>query len=62
MDCDGARLVDHMRHDKKMEGSGTLPFLLLKGIGAAYMTRDVKLDDIAAFLDEELRKDTPIMA
>ncbi len=62
MDCDGARLVDHMRHDKKMEGSGTLPFLLLKGIGAAYMARDVKLDDIAAFLDEELRKDAPIMA
>ncbi|NQZ46815.1 MAG: 3-dehydroquinate synthase, partial [Erythrobacter sp.] len=62
MDCDGARLVDHMRHDKKMEGSGTLPFLLLKGIGAAYMARDVKLDDIAVFLDEELRKDAPIMA
>ncbi|UAB76905.1 3-dehydroquinate synthase [Erythrobacter sp. SCSIO 43205] len=52
--CSGETLVDHMRHDKKMEGSGTLPFLLLKGIGQAYMARDVELSDVAAFLDEEL--------
>ncbi|TRD10047.1 3-dehydroquinate synthase [Erythrobacter insulae] len=52
--CSGEKLVDHMRHDKKME-SGTLPFLLLKGIGQAYLARDVKMDDIAAFLDQELR-------
>lgn len=55
MDCNGERLVDHMRHDKKMESAGTLPFLLLKGIGDAYMARDVALDDVAAFLDEELQ-------
>ncbi|WP_252257589.1 3-dehydroquinate synthase [Erythrobacter aurantius] len=54
MDCDGRRLVDHMLHDKKMESSGTLPFLLMKGIGAAYMARDVALADVAAFLDGEL--------
>ncbi len=53
MQCDGERLVDHMRHDKKME-SDHLPFLLLKGIGAAYMARNVELSDVAAFLDEEL--------
>lgn len=52
--CGGETLVQHMRHDKKMEGSGTLPFLLLKGLGEAYMARDVELSDIAAFLDEEL--------
>ena len=52
--CSGETLVDHMRHDKKMEGSGTLPFLLLKGLGKAYMARDVVLSDVAAFLDEEL--------
>ena len=52
--CSGKTLVDHMRHDKKMEGSGTLPFLLLKGLGEAYMARDVELSDVAAFLDEEL--------
>ena len=54
MDCDGRRLVDHMLHDKKMESSGTLPFLLMKGIGTAYMARDVELADVAAFLDGEL--------
>ncbi len=54
LSCDGARLVDHMRHDKKAEGT-TLPFLLLRAIGNAYVARDVDLADIAAFLDDELR-------
>jgi len=52
--CDGKALVDHMRHDKKME-TGTLPFVLLQGIGEAYLARDVELDDVAAFLDQELQ-------
>lgn len=52
--CDGAALVDHMRHDKKAEGT-TLPFLLLRALGEAYVARDVDLTDIAAFLDEELK-------
>ena len=51
--CDGGSLVDHMRHDKKAEGT-TLPFLLLRALGEAYVARDVDLDDIAAFLDGEL--------
>ncbi|WP_086735731.1 3-dehydroquinate synthase [Erythrobacter colymbi] len=51
--CDGAALVDHMRHDKKAEGR-TLPFLLLRQLGEAYVARDVDLADIAAFLDGEL--------
>jgi 3-dehydroquinate synthase len=51
--CDGAALVDHMRHDKKAEGT-TLPFLLLRGLGDAYVARDVDLADIAAFLDGQL--------
>lgn len=55
LDCDGARLVDHMRHDKKMEGSGKLPFVLLKTLGRAYLARDVELDDVAAFMDEQLQ-------
>ncbi|AOL23757.1 3-dehydroquinate synthase [Erythrobacter litoralis] len=55
MDCTGETLVDHMRHDKKMEGSGTLPFLLLRGIGEAHMARDVDLANVAAFLDEQLQ-------
>ncbi|WP_095011220.1 3-dehydroquinate synthase [Tsuneonella mangrovi] len=52
--CDGAKLVAHMRHDKKMD-AGTLPFILLDGIGKAVVKRDVALDDVAAFLDEELQ-------
>ena len=51
--CNGAVLVEHMRHDKKAEGA-TLPFLLLRALGEAYVARDVELADVAAFLDEEL--------
>ncbi|MBX9897220.1 MAG: 3-dehydroquinate synthase [Qipengyuania sp.] len=54
LDCDGAALVDRMRHDKKMD-AGSLPFVLLRGIGEAFLARDVDLADVAAFLDEELR-------
>ena len=53
--CNGAALVDHMRHDKKAE-STTLPFLLLRALGEAYVARDVDLADIAAFLDQELSR------
>lgn len=53
MDCDGAALVRHMLHDKKMD-AGTLPFLLMKGIGQTYLDKQVSLDDVAQFLDEEL--------
>lgn len=52
--ADGATLVQHMRHDKKMAG-GTLPFILARGIGQAYVDKSVSLDDVAAFLDEEAR-------
>lgn len=51
--CDGRQLADHMLHDKKMDG-GTLPFLLMRGIGETFLARDVSLDEVAAFLDEEL--------
>jgi 3-dehydroquinate synthase len=54
LDCDGAALVEHMLHDKKMD-AGTLPFVLLRQIGEAFVARDVALDDVAAFLGEELR-------
>lgn len=47
----GQRLVDHMMHDKKMSG-GTLPFLLVNGVGQSFLAQDVDLDDVAAFLDE----------
>ena len=49
--ADGAALVAHMLHDKKM-AAGTLPFLLARGIGKTFLSKDVALDDVAAFLDE----------
>ncbi|MDD3798749.1 MAG: 3-dehydroquinate synthase [Novosphingobium sp.] len=53
--CDGKALAAHMLHDKKMD-AGTLPFVLMKGIGHAFLARDVALDDVAAFLDTELAR------
>lgn len=53
LECDGAALVRHMLHDKKMD-AGTLPFLLMKGIGSTYLDREVSLDDLPVFLDAEL--------
>jgi 3-dehydroquinate synthase len=50
----GQRFVDHMMHDKKMT-SGTLPFILSHGIGAAFVDKSVALADVAAFLDAEPR-------
>ncbi|KQM98144.1 3-dehydroquinate synthase [Sphingomonas sp. Leaf25] len=50
----GETLVGHMLHDKKREG-GTLPFLLVRGIGATYLDRSVDLGDVAAFLNAQPR-------
>ena len=54
LSCDGQQLANHMLHDKKMD-AGTLPFILLRGIGEAYLAHDVELSDIAVFLDKQLR-------
>jgi 3-dehydroquinate synthase len=53
--CDGGRLTAHMAHDKKMD-AGTLPFVLLRGIGEAVLVRDVALGEVAEFLDGQLAK------
>jgi 3-dehydroquinate synthase len=55
MTCTGQTLADHMMHDKKMD-TGTLPFILLRNIGAAFLDREVALDDVAAFLDGQLKQ------
>jgi 3-dehydroquinate synthase len=55
LDCDGRALTAHMLHDKKMD-AGTLPFLLMRGIGEAFLAKDVALDEVAAFLDAELAR------
>jgi len=43
------RLIAHMRQDKKMV-AGRLPFILVRGIGQAFVAHDVALADVAAFL------------
>lgn len=48
----GARLVEHMRHDKKKAG-GSVPFLLARGIGQTYLDKNVDMAAIEAFLDVE---------
>jgi 3-dehydroquinate synthase len=50
--ANGKKLVEYMLHDKKMSG-GTLPFLLARGIGQTFLSKDVVLDDVATFLDAE---------
>ena len=37
----------------KKKSGGTLPFLLANGIGKTFLAKDVDLEDVAAFLDEE---------
>ena len=53
--CDGEALTAHMLHDKKMD-AGSLPFVLMKAIGEAFLAKDVALSEVAKFLDGELRR------
>lgn len=48
----GKTLAEHMMHDKKMSG-GHLPFILTRGIGRAYVDKNVALADVTSFLDSE---------
>jgi len=56
LDCDGQALAAHMHHDKKMD-AGALPFVLLRGIGEAFLDRSVALGEVAAFLDGQISPD-----
>ena len=49
----GESLVAHMAHDKKASG-GRVPFILVGGIGKAFVDETVELDDVARFLDTAL--------
>lgn len=53
LDTDAAALVHHMTQDKKMAG-GRLALILARGIGEAFVTKDVPLDRIATFLAKVL--------
>jgi len=48
----GQTLAAHMAHDKKKAG-GTVPFILANGIGQAFVAKDVTLDEVATFLDQD---------
>ncbi|MDE1916226.1 MAG: 3-dehydroquinate synthase [Sphingomonadales bacterium] len=53
LNVSGAQLAAHMLHDKKVD-AGRLAFLLMRGIGQAFLTKDVTLEEVSAFLAEEL--------
>ena len=46
----GKRLAAYMQHDKKRAG-GCTAFILVRGIGEAFVDQTVELADVAAFLD-----------
>ncbi len=48
------RLIEYMGQDKKVR-SGSLTFVLVRGIGGAFVTGDVDLGDLSAVLEEHLR-------
>ncbi len=48
-----ARLIDHMRGDKKAQ-AGRLTFVLVRGIGKAFVTRDVDEADLRGLLDDAI--------
>jgi len=44
-------ILVHMRHDKKAQG-GRMTFILVRGIGQAFVSRDVREDDVTALLSD----------
>jgi len=48
-------LIGHMELDKKTEG-GTIVFILSRGIGEAFISRDVAVDDVRNLLNDALDK------
>jgi 3-dehydroquinate synthase len=52
---DAAALHGIMRQDKKAQ-AGKLTFILVRGIGQAFIARDIPDDKVLAFLSEELAK------
>lgn len=50
-----ATLLEMMRQDKKAQG-GKLTFILVKGVGEAFIAKDVPDHDVLDFLTEDLRQ------
>lgn len=53
LNVSGADLAAHMLHDKKVD-AGRLAFLLMRGIGGTFLTKDVGLGEVSAFLASQL--------
>jgi 3-dehydroquinate synthase len=53
LNVSGANLAAHMLHDKKVD-AGRLAFLLMRGIGGTFLTKDVSLGEVSAFLASQL--------
>lgn len=51
-------LVDHIKGDKKASG-GRVPFILARGIGAAFVDKNVALEEVETFLARELSAPAP---
>ena len=49
------RLIGHMMQDKKVDGA-SITFILVRGIGKAFITKDVDPADLAATLDAALNQ------
>ena len=54
--ADPARLVAHMRQDKKASG-GAVPLILMRAIGEAFVRPGTDLADVESFLAEELTRE-----
>lgn len=50
------RLLDHMTRDKKVQG-GRITFVLVRGIGEAFVSREVPLEDVSRLLRDALQAD-----
>ena len=46
-----AALIERMKHDKKVQG-GRMTFVLTRGVGHAFLSRDVPLEALVALLDQ----------
>ena len=46
-------LIDHMGRDKKVK-DGRMTFVLVEGIGRAFLSRDVAQDDLLATLEDSI--------
>ncbi|MCU0838673.1 MAG: 3-dehydroquinate synthase [Rhodospirillales bacterium] len=47
------RLLAHMRHDKKVK-DGAITFVLVRGIGRAFLSRDVPADEVIRLFDDHI--------